>query len=72
MEVNTRLVERPELLAAEGDGYVAAALPKMENIDAIKAGLFSVEQYAELQLKTTTVSTPEESQPILATERDVV
>lgn len=59
MEVNTRLVEHPELLATEGDGFVAVALPKMENIDAIKAALLTAEQYAELRRRdectTTTV-----------------
>lgn len=48
MEVNVRLTAKPELLGTEGDGYVAVALPKMENIDAIKATLLSAEQYAEL------------------------
>lgn len=48
LEVNTRLVKQPELLAEEGDGYVAVGLPKPENIEAIKSALITVEQYAEL------------------------
>lgn len=60
MEVNTRLVDKPELLATEGDGFVAVALPKMENIDAIKAALLTAEQYAELRKRDEFAMTTEE------------
>lgn len=48
IEVNQRIVARPELLALEGDGYVAIGLPKMENIDSIKDKLLTAEQYRAL------------------------
>lgn len=48
IEVNQRIVERPDLLALEGDGYVAVGLPKIENIDSIKEKLLTEEQYRAL------------------------
>lgn len=45
IEVNERLIDNPELLAQEGDGYVAICLPKIENVDVIKQNLISEELY---------------------------
>ena len=47
IEVNERLIANPELLAQEGDGYVAICLPKIENADVIKQTLISEELYKE-------------------------
>lgn len=70
MEVNTRLVQQPELLATEGDGFVAVALPKMENIDAIKAALLTAEQYADLLKRDETQSTTTDKTEITGVEGD--
>lgn len=48
IEVNLRVVQTPELVAKEGDGYVAICLPKIENCEQIKAGLLSKEQYDDI------------------------
>lgn len=45
IEVNERLIDNPELLAQEGNGYVAICLPKIENSDVIKQNLISEESY---------------------------
>lgn len=45
IEVNERLIDNPELLAQEGNGYVAICLPKIENADVIKQNLISEELY---------------------------
>jgi len=45
IEVNERLVDKPELLLQEGSGYVAICLPKIENSDNIKQSLMSEELY---------------------------
>jgi len=45
LEVNERLIDNPELLAQEGNGYVAICLPKIENAEVIKKSLISEESY---------------------------
>lgn len=47
LEVNERLLDDPELLATEGNGYAAICLPKIENADVIKQTLISEESYKE-------------------------
>lgn len=47
-EVNERLLDNPQLLAQEGDGYVAICLPKIEKVDDIKQTLISEESYQKL------------------------
>lgn len=48
IEVNERLIKHPDMLAQEGDGYVAICLPKIENSDVIKQTLISEESYKTL------------------------
>lgn len=48
IEVNERLLDNPESLAQEGDGYVAICLPKIENSEVIKQTLISEEAYKTL------------------------
>jgi len=45
IEVNERLIANPELLAQEGNGYIAICLPKIENTENIKQSLMSEEEY---------------------------
>lgn len=54
IEVNERLIDNPELLAQEGDGYVAICLPKIENCDNIKQSLISGEEYEKLKVEQCT------------------
>lgn len=48
IEVNERIVENPEILSKEGDGYLAIVLPKPEHCDQIKENLISNSQYLKL------------------------
>lgn len=57
IEVNERIINHPELLALEGDGYVAIGLPKMENIETIKEKLMTEKQYQELCEETKSETT---------------
>lgn len=45
IEINSKLLQNPELIKTEGDGYVAVVLPKPENCDGIKAKLLTELQY---------------------------
>ncbi|KAG4068796.1 hypothetical protein HA402_002487 [Bradysia odoriphaga] len=47
-EVNERLMDNPQLLAQEGDGYVAICLPKIDKVDDIKQTLISEEEYRKM------------------------
>ncbi|XP_055902295.1 protein Abitram [Eupeodes corollae] len=45
IEVNPRIVNKPELMAEIGDGYLAIVLPKPEHCNEIRASLLTEEQY---------------------------
>ncbi|XP_059610685.1 protein Abitram [Phlebotomus argentipes] len=54
IEVNPRIVERPEMMKSEGEGYVAIVLPRIDKVEGIKASLLTEEQYtarSEIQYK---------------------
>uniref|UniRef100_A0AAG5CSP8 Protein Abitram n=1 Tax=Anopheles atroparvus TaxID=41427 RepID=A0AAG5CSP8_ANOAO len=48
IEVNNRIISKPEILRVEGEGYVAIVMPKIENCPALKEKLLSVEAYQQM------------------------
>lgn len=47
LEMNERVVQKPELLGTEGEGYIAVVLPKLQQCESIKSKLLTQEQYNE-------------------------
>lgn len=45
IEVNPRILKKPELMGDIGDGYLAIVLPKPEHCNEIRASLLTDEQY---------------------------
>lgn len=48
VEVNERIVSRPDLMRTSGEGYVAIVMPKIEHCDVLKEKLLSEEAYCEM------------------------
>uniref|UniRef100_A0A182K407 Protein Abitram n=1 Tax=Anopheles christyi TaxID=43041 RepID=A0A182K407_9DIPT len=48
VEVNERIVNRPELMQLSGEGFVAIVMPKKEHIDALKERLLCEETYRKM------------------------
>ncbi|XP_040174973.1 protein Abitram [Anopheles arabiensis] len=48
VEVNERIVSRPDLMRTSGEGYVAIVMPKIEHCDVLKEKLLSEEAYREM------------------------
>lgn len=60
IEVNSRIIKNPNLMAEIGDGYLAIVLPKPENCDEIRASLLTEEKYREFLEKKRSKQIPQE------------
>ncbi|XP_053671628.1 protein Abitram [Anopheles nili] len=49
VEVNERVVNDPEIMQLDGEGFVAIVMPKIENCNALKEKLLSWESYEKLR-----------------------
>lgn len=54
IEVNERLLEQPQLIGVDGDGYIAVVLPKLEKCDQNISNLLTEKQFNETAANSVT------------------